>query len=122
MAKLLIVDDDQEICTYLKDFFTKRGCSVIISFDGEDGLASFKKHKPGIVLLDVKMPKLNGLEVLKAIKDIDKQALVVMFTVVGDDLTQKQAQELGADGFIKKPFNMEELEGTVGRMLFKSVS
>lgn len=122
MAKLLIIDDDQETCNYLKDFFSKRGCLVTVSFNGEDGLLSFKKHKPELVLLDVKMPGINGLEVLKEIKDKDKQTFVVMFTILGDDATRKQAEELGADGFIAKPFNMDELEGTVSRMLSRLIS
>jgi len=92
------------------------------SFNGEEGILSFKKHKPDLVLLDVKMPGINGLEVLKEIKDKDKHTSVVMFTIAADDPTRKMAEELGADGFIRKPFNMDELEGTVSRMLSKLVS
>jgi two-component system response regulator (stage 0 sporulation protein F) len=122
MAKLLIIDDDQETCIYLQGFFAKRGCQVMTSFNGEEGILSFKKHKPDLVLLDVKMPGINGLEVLKEIKDKDKHTSVVMFTIAADDPTRKMAEELGADGFIRKPFNMDELEGTVSRMLSKLVS
>ena len=122
MAKLLIIDDDQETGIYLQGFFTKRGCQVITIFNGEEGILSFKKHKPDLVLLDIKMPGINGLEVLKEIKAQEKRTSVVMFTVLGDDSTRKVAEELGADGFIRKPFNMNELEGTVSRMLSKLVT
>jgi len=121
MAKLLIIDDDQETCVYLKGFFAKRGCQVFTSFNGEDGLSNFKKYKPDLVLLDIKMPGINGLEVLKQMKAQEKNASVVMFTVLGDDSTRREAEALGAGDFIRKPFNMDELEGVVSRMLSKLV-
>jgi two-component system response regulator (stage 0 sporulation protein F) len=121
MAKLLIVDDDRETCIYLESFFTKRGCQVFTSFNGEEGLSSFRKQKPQLVLLDVKLPGIDGLEVLRRIRDNDKQVSVVMFTVLGDDSTRKAAETLGVNGFIRKPFNMQELEGTVSRMLSRLI-
>ena len=122
MAKLLIIDDEQDTAVYLKDFFSQRGCQVTTSFSGEEGLVNFNKYKPDIVLLDIKLPGINGLEVLKCIRDKDKATSVVMFTALGDDSTRKEAEGLGANGFIKKPFNMNELEGVVSRMLSKLVS
>jgi DNA-binding response OmpR family regulator len=122
MAKLLIIDDDQETCIYLKGFFAKRGCQVFTSFNGEEGILSFNKHGPDLVLLDVKLPGINGLEVLRQIREKDKRASIVMFTILGDDSTRKEAERLGANDFIKKPFNMDELEGTVSRMLSKLVT
>ena len=122
MAKLLIIDDDQDIGSYLKGFFAKRGCQVFTSYTGEEGILSFKQHKPDLVLLDVKLPGIDGLEVLKQIRDNDKEVHVLMFTILGDDSLRKSAEALGANGFIKKPFNLQELEGTVSKMLSRSVS
>lgn len=119
MAKLLIIDDDKETAVYLKGFFKTRGCLVMASFTGEDGIESFQKDKPDVVLLDIKLPGINGLEVLKRIRDKDKQIPVVMFTALGNDLTRKEAQDLGATNYIIKPFNMLELEGVVAKLIHK---
>lgn len=94
----------------------------MISSSGEEGLLSFNKYKPDIVLLDIKLPGMNGLEVLKRVREEDKTTAVVIFTALGDDLTRKEAEKLGANDFIKKPFNMHELEGVVSRMLSRLVS
>ncbi|RJP29191.1 MAG: response regulator [Candidatus Omnitrophota bacterium] len=119
MAKLLIIDDDRETVVYLKGFFKTRGCHILASFTGEDGLVSFEKDKPDVVLLDIKLPGINGLEVLKRIRENDKQTPVVMFTALGDESTRKEAQDLGANNYIKKPFNMLELEGVVAKLIYK---
>lgn len=119
MAKLLIIDDDKDTTVYLKGFFKTRGCQVMASFTGEDGLTSFEKDKPDVVLLDIKLPGITGLEVLKHIRTKDKQTPVVMFTALGNDLTRKEAQDLGATNYIVKPFNMLELEGVVAKLIHK---
>ena len=113
MAKLLVIDDDQDTCEYLKEFFEQRKCIVLTANSGKEGLAIVKKEKPDIVLLDVKMEGMNGLEVLKEIKAIDSAVKVIMVTVAADKETRQKAEELGADDFIKKPLNTTYLEGTV---------
>ena len=113
MAKLLVIDDDQDTCEYLKEFFEQRKCIVLTADSGPHGLAIIKKEKPDIVLLDVKMADMNGLDVLKEIKKFDKAIKVIMVTVASDKETRQKALELGADDFIKKPLNTAYLEGTV---------
>ncbi len=113
MAKLLIIDDDKDTCEYLKEFFEQRKCVVLTALSGRDGLTIIKKDKPEVVLLDVKMEGMNGLEVLKEIKMIDPTVKVIMVTVASDNETRAKAQQLGADDFIKKPLNTSYLEGTV---------
>jgi DNA-binding response OmpR family regulator len=88
---------------------------VLTAGSGEDGLSMVKREKPDIVLLDVKMDGMNGLEVLKAIKDFDQNIKVIMVTVASDEETRLEAGRLGADDFIRKPLNTEYLEGTVSR-------
>ncbi len=113
MAKLLVIDDDKDTCEYLKDFFEKRGCVVLTAHSGSDGLSIVKKENPGIVLLDIRMEGMDGLEVLKKIKSYDDTIKVIMITVASDEETRQKAKELGADDFIKKPLNTTYLEGTV---------
>jgi DNA-binding response OmpR family regulator len=115
MARLLVIDDDKQTCDYLKDFFTLRKCIVSTAISGKEGLSILKKQKPDIVLLDVKMEEMDGLEVLKEIKKINKDIKVIMITVASDERTRQKAKELGADDFIKKPLNISYLEGTVSR-------
>lgn len=113
MAKLLVIDDDKDTCEFLKDFFEARKCVVLTALSGEEGLSIIKADKPDIVLLDVRMKGLNGLEVLKEVKEFDKNIKVIMVTVASDEQTRQQAMDLGADDFIKKPLNTQYLEGTV---------
>lgn len=113
MAKLLIVDDDKETCEFLQEFFEARKCVVLTADSGVQGVSVVKEQNPDIVLLDIKMDKMNGLEALKEIKKYNKNIVVIMVTGVSDTETKKLAAELGADDFIQKPLNEQYLEGTV---------
>ena len=113
MAKILVIDDDQDTCDFLQDFFQQRKCQVLTANSGEKGLSVLKKEKPDIVLLDIKMPGMNGLDVLKAIKAFDSKIKVIVVTVAAESDVRQKAKELGADDFIKKPLNKGYLEGTV---------
>ena len=113
MAKILVIDDDQDTCDFLKDFFQQRKCQVLTANSGEAGLSVVKKERPDIVLLDIKMPGLNGLEVLKEIKAFDSKIKVIVVTVAAESDVRQKAKELGADDFIRKPLNIAYLEGTV---------
>lgn len=113
MAKLLVIDDDQDTCEYLKDFFEQRKCIVRIADSGAKGMSIIEKYKPDIVLLDIKMEGMNGFQVLKKIKEINKAIKVIVITVASDEETRQKAKALGADDFIKKPLNSVYLEGAV---------
>ena len=113
MAQLLIIDDDKDTGVYLKEFFEQRKCSVSTVHSGAEGLEYLKKHKPDLILLDVRMEGLNGLETLKAIKELKPALKVIIMTVASDEETRRQALALGADDFIKKPFHTANLEGAV---------
>ena len=113
MVKLLLIDDDKHVCEYVKRFFEKRKCNVLVSNSGTEGLAAFKKEQPDIIILDIKMPDIDGLEVLKQIKKIDPKSKVIMITIAYNDENKQKAKEYGADDFIQKPIDAEYLEGTV---------
>lgn len=119
MAKLVVIDDDKDTCEYLKEFFEQRKCIVLTANSGVEGLSIIKAEKPDIVLLDVKMEGMNGLETLKEIKSFDPTIKVIMVTVASDQETRQKAAELGADDFIKKPLNTGYLEGTVSLKVSK---
>lgn len=113
MIKLLTVDDELDVCDFIKDFFSLRGYMVYTAFNGKDALAVVKKESPKIVFLDIIMPDINGLEVLKQIKEIDSNIKVIMVSVADDKETREKARQLGADEFIRKPFSKRYLEEVV---------
>jgi len=114
MIKILIVDDEPQLTQYLAEFFRQRGHETrCLSRPGEV-LSSIAKDKPDIVLLDVLMPQISGLEILKGIKSEYKDSVkVIMVTVADDEKTQQQAKAYGADDFIIKPFDTNYLEDVV---------
>jgi len=113
MIKLLLVDDEKGLTDYLKDFFQPRGYEVFTATNGRDALDVVKKETPELVLLDVNMPGMDGLEVLRRIKSISGNTKVIMITINDDPDTKQKAKTLGADEFIKKPFTTDALEDIV---------
>jgi len=113
MLKLLLVDDEKGLCFYLKDFFHPRGYEVFIAASGEDALSIVKKENPELVLLDINMPGMDGLEALRQIKKASPRSKVIMVTVNDDVDTRKKAESLGADDFVRKPFTVAYLEDAV---------
>ena len=113
MAKLLIVDDEIDIREYAKRFFTKRKIEVITASDGPEALEIIEREKPDIVLLDISMPKMNGLEVLKRLRANRNDVDVVMVTSSNDEESVNEANSWGIRGYIHKPLILEELEKKV---------
>ena len=110
--KILIVDDEIEICNIFSDFFTPKGYEVIKAISGADAIEKVKSQKPSLVFLDIRMPQMDGLQVLKQIKEIDKSIPVVMVTVLKDEATAKKAMRMGASDYITKPISFDYLEKT----------
>ena len=108
--KILVVDDEPVVCSVLKKFLTKKGYKTTTVLSGEKALKRIKKEKPHIILLDIRMPGLNGIETLKRIREIDKKIGIVMITAVKEDEVGKKCMELGACDYITKPLSLEYLE------------
>ena len=113
MKKILVVDDEQAVCNMLKKFLSNKGYETIIALSGEEAIIKVKEEKPHVVLLDIKMPKMDGLEALKRIKEIDKEVGVVMITAVKDEEMGKKCLELGAYDYITKPLPLDYLESVL---------
>lgn len=113
MIKLLIVDDEKGLCDYLRSFFSPKGYEVFTATSAKTALALVNKESPELVLLDVNMPDMNGLEALRLIKKTSTQTRVIMVTVNDDNDTREKAKALGADEFIRKPFTTDYLEDVV---------
>ncbi len=110
MPRVLVVDDEPDAVELLQEFLTSKGYDVITAGDGEEALRKVKTERPHLILLDVRMPKMNGLEVLRQVRQIDKEVGVIMVTAVNEEETGRQSLELGAFDYIVKPLDLEYLE------------
>ncbi|MBU4264220.1 MAG: response regulator, partial [Proteobacteria bacterium] len=111
MTKLLIIDDERPILEVLDIFLTSEGYEVITAENGKEGLEIFEKEGGGInlVITDIKMPEIEGLEVLRRIKAIDKDTEVIVVTGHGDMDSAIESLKYGASDFINKPVRFEAL-------------
>ena len=115
-TKLLIVDDDHNICDMLKLYFENEGYKVKVAHDGFEGLSTFKAYEPDLVLLDIMMPKKDGWQVCREIREMSSKP-VIMITAKGEVFDKVLGLELGADDFIVKPFDMKELSARIKAVL-----
>ncbi|MDP8212579.1 MAG: response regulator [Candidatus Zapsychrus exili] len=114
MIKLLIIDDEKDTVEHLKDFFVSRGLEVFTAYNAYDGIAITQVEKPDIILLDIRMGTMNGIEALVRIKEVSKESKVIIITCAAEDSVKKEAMLLGADDYVEKPINITYLESTVG--------
>jgi len=115
--KILIIDDDKLVTWSLSRDLGGDGCEVTVAADAASGLTAFRDRPPDIVLLDLKLPDFDGLEVLRQIKQEAPEAIIIMMTAYATVQTAVQAVKLGATDFIKKPFAPEELKVILKRAL-----
>ena len=114
--KILVVDDDVNICDILRMYLEREGYEVKIANDGAEGVESFKRFEPDLVLLDIMMPKKDGWQVCREIREISPKP-VIMITAKGEVFDKVLGLELGADDFIVKPFDMKELSARIKAVL-----
>jgi len=110
MQRILAVDDDIDICSVLRDFLNFKGYEVHTALNGEDAVKQVKEVKPRIVLLDMVMPGMDGIETLQEIKKVDPTVGVIMITAKADEELAKRAVALGAYEYITKPIDFNYLE------------
>lgn len=113
MKKLLVVDDESEICDFLKGFFEDREFDVETANSGAKALEAVEKYRPQVVLLDIHMPGMDGMSVLKKIKEKYPGTKVIMVTALETQEKIEEAMRLGADNYITKPLSLEYLEKEV---------
>jgi DNA-binding response OmpR family regulator len=115
MAKLLIVDDEEDVREFAASFFRKRKIEVFTASSGEDALNIIEKEKPNLVLLDIKMSAMDGLQTLENLRKKDNQTKVIMVTgkKPEEDEIYNKCRLLGAFNYIHKPLKLDELEKVV---------
>ena len=116
-AKILVIDDDTSLRRVLEYNLQEEGYEVQAASSGEEGLYLFRQSPPDLVITDMKMPGMDGLMVLKSIKEISPEALVIIITAFGTVDVAVEAMKTGAYDYITKPFNRDELKLTVKKAL-----
>jgi len=117
--RVLIVDDDREICDFMETFLTKDGVEVKTVSDPEAASEEVKNGGYHLVVLDLMMPKLDGVEVLSRIRKVDSDVAVVIFTGYPSLETAVQSMKLDAVDYLKKPFDPDEFREVVDRVMRK---
>ncbi len=113
---ILLIDDDQNVSHLIRLYLEKEGYQVYEASRGDEGLAAFKQHSPSLVLLDIMLPGIDGLDVLREIRKISK-CPVIMLTAKDETFDKVLGLELGADDYITKPFKNKELVARVKAVL-----
>jgi len=113
MVRILVVDDEVEVCNVLRDFLEVKGFEAYTALDGRTAITKVKEIRPHIVLLDIMMPGMGGIEVLKGIKKVDPAVAVIMVTGIYDEELAKRAVALGADEYVTKPIDFYHLESVL---------
>src|SRR5271157_79828 len=109
MDTVLIIEDDATMLTALKDNFEFKGYKVLTAADGEKGLRAALNGKPDLILLDIMLPKINGYEICRLIREAKLEMPIIMLTAKGEESDIVLGLNLGADDYVTKPFSIKEL-------------
>ncbi len=116
-ARILVVDDDKVLADNLVEYLSKLGYQASPAYGGREGLTEFEQGDFQLVITDLKMPEMDGMELLDAVSKLDSRAIVMVITGYGTIESAVTAIKKGAYDFIPKPFKMDELEVIVSRAL-----
>ena len=122
MADILVVDDDASIREAVEVLLREEGYKVVPATNGQETLSLFRRKKPDLVLLDVIMPGMSGLELCRSLRHEDRSVPIIMLTARGEEEDKVLGFELGADDYIVKPFGSRELLARVRAALRRSLS
>jgi two-component system response regulator VicR len=117
MPKVLIVEDDDSMAVALKDGFEYEGFEVVMARDGAAGLKLAREGRPDLMILDVMLPKMNGLDVCRDIRKEGSSLPIIMLTARGQEIDKVLGLKLGADDYVTKPFGFMELMARVEALL-----
>ena len=117
MAKILVIDDEQGIRDLLDTLLRRKGYDVVLANSGRKGLELFRREHPDVVVLDLKMPEMDGLTVLRRIHSIEPGKPVIMLTGAGTGEAEQQVRALGVTEYVEKEFSMHLLGDSLKRLL-----
>src|ERR1043166_6577242 len=116
-TQLLIVEDDENISTAIQEYFSRAGYAVTTASDGVAGIDAASKAGPDVVVLDLMLPKMDGLAVCKELRLKNPQMPIIMLTAKDDVVDKVLGLEMGADDYITKPFSLREVEARIKSVL-----
>ena len=122
MAKILVVDDDLDMCQIISDILKEEGYSIDSSFSGEDALRKIKKDHYDLIVLDYRLGGISGLMVLEKALQMMPSLKIIMISAFGSDSTKAKARELGAVDFIDKPFDIKRFVRAVQDILTRDTN
>lgn len=108
MHRMLIVEDEPDVCKGLEQFFSARKFLVTTAFSGEEALARLREGPVDILLIDILLPGIHGIEVLRTARKLHPNSRIIVISGVEDDGVQHDARQAGADEFIKKPVDLSD--------------
>jgi len=103
---ILVVDDQKEICDIFQDALTQEGYEVLTATNGPEAVSLGEQNRPDLAILDIKMPEMDGIEVLQKLREVRGDVEVIMLTGYGTLMTAKEAMRLGAYDYLTKPFDL----------------
>jgi DNA-binding NtrC family response regulator len=117
MAKILVIDDEPGIRSLLDTLLSRKGFGVVLADGGQKGLALFRRERPDVVVLDLKMPEMDGVTVLQQIRRLNPDQPVIILTGAGTQEREQQVRALGVTEFIEKEFSLHRLGDALKRLL-----
>jgi len=115
--KILIIDDETDVHYSFRRLFEKDGLTLVTASSGDEGLQVMKREKPDLVVMDIRMGKVSGLDTLRSLRQVSPKQIVIMMTAYGSAQTAIEAMKLGAFDFILKPFDIPQLQDLIRRAL-----
>ena len=119
-TSMLVIEDDDNICAAVSEYFSRAGYQVSTAQDGASGVQSALNNRPDVVVLDLMLPKMDGLAVCKELRQKSPQMPIIMLTAKDDVVDRILGLEMGADDYITKPFSLRELEARIKSVLRRS--
>lgn len=119
MTTILVIDDEENICRAVQAYLEAEGFAVETAHDGRDGLHKFRRHQPELVVLDIMLPEMDGLEVLRHIRQ-ESEAYVLLLTARAEEVDRVIGLSVGGDDYLTKPFSGRELVARVKAILRRS--
>ena len=117
MAKVLVIDDEQGIRSLLDTLLSRKGYDVIVAESGQKGLECFRRERPDVLVLDLKMPGMDGLTVLRQVRSLDPIMPVIILTGAGTAETEQRVRALGVTEYVEKEFSLHLLGDALKRLL-----
>lgn len=117
MATVLVIDDEESIRNLLDTLLSRKGYEVVLASNGQKGLELFRRARPDVVVLDLKMPQMDGLTVLQQVRQLNPTQPVVILTGAGTAKAEQQVRALGVTEYVEKEFSLHRLGDALKRLL-----